>query len=42
MEHSTENNCEIIYKNTFGMDMSKIDKSKVVKIVRRQFASINY
>ena len=34
MEHSTKNNYEIIYKNTFWVDMSKMDKLKVVKIVR--------
>ena len=39
MEHSTKNDYEIIYKNRFWMDMSKIDKLKVVKIVRLQFAS---
>ena len=39
MELSTKNNYEIIYKNTFWMDMSKIDKLKVVKTVLRQFAS---
>ena len=39
MEHSTKKNYENIYKNTFWMDMSKIDKFKVVKMVRRQFAS---
>ena len=39
MEHSTKNNHEIIYQNTFWMDMSKIDKLKIVKIARRQFAS---
>ena len=39
MEHSTKNNYEIIHKNTFCIDMSKIDKLKVVKIVRRQFSS---
>ena len=39
MEHSTKKNCEIIYKNTFSTDMSKIDKLKVVKIIRQYFAS---
>ena len=39
MEDSTKNNYEIIYKITFWMDMSKIDKLKVVEILRRQFAN---
>ena len=39
MEYSKKNNYEIIYKNIFWMDMSKIDMLKVVKLVRRQFAS---
>ena len=39
MEHSTKNNYEIIYKKTFWMNMSQIDKLKDVKIVRWQFAS---
>ena len=39
MKLSRKNNYEIIYKNTFWMNMSKIDKLKVVKIVHRQFAS---
>ena len=42
MEHSTKNNYEIISKNTFRMDMSKIDKLKVVKIncKKKQFGRI--
>ena len=39
MEHSTKKHYEIIYENSFWMDMFKIDKLKVVKIVRLQFAS---
>ena len=39
IQHSTQKHYLIIYKNTFWMDMPKIDEWKVVKIVRRRYAS---